>query len=159
MAGSAGGCKQSLAQPSADRFVVKREAGVRDADRNSCEQECWKDSPVTRHNPTRIDVDQGIVCDVERIGPISEEPRYPTSNASIFPFLFPSSQEVPSNCCMTTGSRTVYVLGLRKYHVWSSFVKGSEEFIRCVVLEHHMIESRKSGDLKWGSGLDFIYSD
>ena len=30
---------------------------------------------------------------------------------------------------------------------------------RCVVLEHHMIESRKSGDLKWGSGLDFIYSD
>ena len=44
---------------------------------------------VTRHNPTRIYVDQGIVCDVERIGQISEEPRYPTSNASIFPFLFP----------------------------------------------------------------------
>jgi hypothetical protein len=89
MTGSAGGCKQSLAQPSADRFVAKLEADVRDADRDSCEQECWKDSPVTRHNPTRIDVDQGIVRDVERIGQISAEPRYPASNASIFPFLFP----------------------------------------------------------------------
>jgi hypothetical protein len=52
-----------------------------------------------------------------------------------------------------------YTSGLRKDHVWSSFVKGRENLFRCVVLEHHMIESRKSGDLKWGSGLDFIYSD
>ena len=93
MTGSAGDCKQSLAQPSAGRFVAKLEADVCGADRDSCEQECWKVSlgsrGVTRHNPTRIDVDQGIVRDVERIGQISEEPRYPASNASIFPFLFP----------------------------------------------------------------------
>jgi hypothetical protein len=88
-AGLAGGCKPSLSQPSTDRFVVKLEVGVRDADRGSCEQECWKGSlgsrGVTRHNPTR---DQGIACDVERIGQISEERRYSTSNTYIFPFLF-----------------------------------------------------------------------
>src|SRR4051794_5836723 len=63
---SAEGCKQSLAQPSADRFVVKLEAGVRDADRGNCEMESWKgplgSRGVSRHNPTRIDLDPRVIC-------------------------------------------------------------------------------------------------
>lgn len=50
---------------------------------------------------------------------------------------------------------TVYVRAC-KDHVWYSFVKGRENLIRCVVLEHHMIESPRAA--MWRTVVRFFIS-
>src|SRR5271170_8037938 len=71
--------KESPAQPSPNRLVVKFQADIPNRDGGNPDQKRGENAlscgRLIANDPRRVDVDQWIVCDVERIGQVSEEAR------------------------------------------------------------------------------------
>ena len=82
---SGGSCQKPAAEPAANGLIIELQAGVGDGD-SSDQQQCAPYCSLSRgnlilHNPSSIDVDQRIVCDVKGVGQVSKETGYPDRRA------------------------------------------------------------------------------
>jgi len=78
-------CQEPSAQPSPCRLAVKVQAGRRNRDGHNPElkrrENALSSVGLFAYDPRCVDVDQWIVCDVERIRQVSEEASHPDREA------------------------------------------------------------------------------